>query len=93
MHTTRPKLPVEVRPGSDCNGLVTGRSLANLGERQLFDLMAGSNQHGAVLKRSLMEGAKILRRVPCGIVCSRREAVLKRFLMNGVWVPFSVPAS
>jgi hypothetical protein len=40
-----------------------------------------------------MEGAKILRRVPSGIVCSRREAVLKRFLMNGVWVPFSVPAS
>ena len=40
-----------------------------------------------------MEGAKILRRVPCGIVCSRREAVLMRFLMNGVWVPFSVPAS
>ena len=56
MHTTRPKLPVEVRPGSDCNGLVTGRSLANLGERQLFELMAGSNQHGAVLKRSLMDG-------------------------------------
>ena len=29
-----------------------------------------------------MEGAKILRRVPCGIVCSRREAVLKQSLME-----------
>ena len=41
----RPKLSVAIRPGSDCNGLVTGHWPGDFAERQLFDLMAGSNQH------------------------------------------------
>ena len=40
----RPKLPVEIRPGNDCNGLVTRRRRGNLPERQLFDRLSGSNQ-------------------------------------------------
>jgi len=44
MAHVRPKLPVRIRPGNDCNGLVTRRRHGNLPERQLFDRLTGSNQ-------------------------------------------------
>jgi hypothetical protein len=33
-------LPVKIRPGDDCNGLVTGRRPGNFLERQLSDLLS-----------------------------------------------------
>ena len=41
----RPKLPLALRSGSDRNGLVTGHSRRNLGERQLSESPTGRNQH------------------------------------------------
>ena len=79
----RPKLPVAIRLGSDCKGLVTGRSLANLGERQLSDSPIGRKQHRTALKESLMDGIKewlmacvrLLSSSDNGIGRSRSEAV------------------
>jgi len=47
----RPELPLEIQPGSDCNGVVTGRRLGNLPERQLSDFLSGSNRHKPDLHR------------------------------------------
>ena len=58
--TGRPKLTLSVRPSCGRNGSGTGHRLRNLAERQLFDLMAGRKQRQPVLKRSLMQGARML---------------------------------
>ena len=53
MASHRPKLPLEIRPGYDRYGLVTGRRPGNLTERQLSDSPSGrcrpvpAAQHGS----------------------------------------------
>ena len=56
----RPKRSSRIRPGYDRNGLVTGHRLGNLAERQLCDFLTGSNRHGAVFQRLLMEPSGFL---------------------------------
>ncbi|MEN8179909.1 MAG: hypothetical protein ABFS39_15010 [Pseudomonadota bacterium] len=41
MANHRPELPLEIRPGSDCNGVVTGHRPGNPIERQLSDSTSG----------------------------------------------------
>ncbi len=66
-----------IRLGSDCNGLVTGRSLANLGERQLFDSPTGRKQHEADLKRLLMEAIRMRYSIRSDFGRSRPSAVVQ----------------
>ena len=49
MHTTRPKRSLSIQSGYGRSSSVTGHSPEKLVEGQLFDLMAGSNQHRAVI--------------------------------------------
>jgi len=43
----RPDRPVEIRPCSDCCGLLTRHRPENFSERQLFELLTGRNRHTA----------------------------------------------
>lgn len=45
IHTTRPERSFESRPGTECNGLLTGHSPGNRAERQLSDSPTGRKQH------------------------------------------------
>jgi hypothetical protein len=40
---------VKIRPGNDCNGLVTGHRTGNLIEQQLFDFLTGRTRPTAVV--------------------------------------------
>ena len=51
----RPKLPLEIRPGNDCNGLVTGHRSVILTERQLIDFLSGRTRPGTDLRVRLPE--------------------------------------
>jgi len=52
-----PKLSVEIQPGSDCNGLATGRRPGNPIERRLFELLTGRTRHTEETFTYTMAGA------------------------------------
>ena len=54
---------MEIRPGSDCNGLVTGRMPGNPIERRLFDRLTGRTRPTAVVQ---VESGERLLRNNCG---------------------------
>ena len=52
----RPKLPVGIRPDSDCNGLVNRHWPGNLRERRLFDFLIGRTRPSAAIRRIIANG-------------------------------------